>query len=66
MKKSLFIVLALALLSSGCSTIGLVYRNADWYLQHKINGYTSFNSQQQETIHREVYRDAARCGRGGG
>jgi hypothetical protein len=54
MKKSLFIILALALLNSGCSTVGLVYRNADWYLQHKINGYTSFNSQQQETIHLEV------------
>jgi hypothetical protein len=54
MKKSLFIVLAFALLSSGCNTVSLVYRNADWYLQHKINGYTSFNSQQKETIRQEV------------
>jgi hypothetical protein len=54
MKKSLFIILALALLNSGCSTIGLVYRNADWYLQHKINDYTSFNSQQQDIIRLEV------------
>jgi hypothetical protein len=54
MKKSLFIVLAFALLNSGCSTVGLVYRNADWYLQHKINGYTSFTAQQKETIHLEV------------
>jgi hypothetical protein len=54
MKKSLFIVLALALLSSGCNTAGLVYRNADVYLQHKINGYTSFNSPQKDTIRREV------------
>src|SRR4030067_621681 len=28
--------------------------NADLYLQHKINGYTSFNARQKETIHREV------------
>jgi hypothetical protein len=54
MKKSLFIILAFALFISGCSTVSLVYRNADWYLQHKINGYTSFNSQQKETIRREV------------
>lgn len=54
MKKSLFIILALALLSSGCSTVGLVYRNADWYLLHKINGYTPFNAGQKETIRREV------------
>jgi hypothetical protein len=54
MKKSLFIILAFALLISGCSTVSLVYRNADWYLQHKINGYTSFTSRQKETIHREV------------
>jgi hypothetical protein len=55
MKKSLFIILAFALLICGCSTIGLVYRNADWYLQHKINGYTSFNARQKETIRQEVF-----------
>src|SRR4030065_2251784 len=54
MKKSLFIILAFALLGSGCSTVSLVYSNADLYLQHKINGYTSFNARQKETIHREV------------
>jgi len=54
MKKSLFIILAFALFNCGCSTIGLVYRNADWYLQHKIYGYTTFNSQQKETIRKEV------------
>jgi len=54
MKKSLFIILAFALLNSGCSTISLVYRNADWYLQHKINGYTTFNARQKETIRHEV------------
>jgi len=59
MKKSLFIVLAfalpaLALLLGGCSTASLVYRNADWYLQHKINGYTSFNAQQKKLIHQDV------------
>ena len=54
MRKSLFIVLAFALLCCGCSTIGLVYRNADWYLQHKINGYTSFNAQQKKLILQDV------------
>ena len=55
MKKSLFIILAFALLGSGCSTVSLVYRNADLYLQHKINGYTSFNARQKETIRHEVF-----------
>jgi hypothetical protein len=54
MKKSLIFFLAIALLISGCSTVSLVYRNADWYLQHKINGYTSFNARQKETIRRKV------------
>lgn len=54
MKKTLFIILAFALLNSGCSTISLAYRNAGWYLQHKINGYTTFNALQKETIRREV------------
>ncbi len=54
MKRSLFVILALALLNSACSTVGLVYRNADWYLLHKINGYTTFNAGQRETIRREV------------
>ena len=54
MKKSLFIVFVLALLIGGCSTVSLVYRNADWYLMHKINDYTSFNSRQKDTIRKEV------------
>jgi len=54
MKKSLLIALAIALLVSGCNTVGLLYRNADLYLQHKINSYTSFNDQQKETIRQEV------------
>lgn len=59
MKKTQFIVLALALLAfalliGGCSTVSLVYRNADWYLQHKINGYTSFNAEQKKLIRRDV------------
>lgn len=54
MKKSLFIVLAFALLGYGCSTASLVYRNADWYLQHKINGYTSFNAQQKNLIRQDI------------
>jgi hypothetical protein len=55
MKKSLFIFLAFALFSSGCNTVNLAYRNADWYLLHKINDYTSFNDGQKETIRREIY-----------
>lgn len=54
MKKSLFIIIAFALFSCGCSTVSLFYRNADWYLQHKIDGYTSFNARQEETIRREI------------
>jgi hypothetical protein len=59
MKTSLFIVLAFvlsasALLLGGCSTVSMIYRNADWYLQHKINGYTSFNAQQKELIRHDV------------
>lgn len=54
MKKSLFIILALVLFICGCSTVSLFYRNADWYLQHKIAGYTSFDTRQKETIRREI------------
>jgi hypothetical protein len=54
MKKSVLIVLAVALFGSGCSTVSLLYRNADWYLQHKIDGYVSFNAGQEATIHREI------------
>ena len=54
MKKSLFIILAFALFISGCSTISLFYRNADWYLIHNIDDYTSFTSLQKESIRKEV------------
>lgn len=54
MKKSLFIIIALALFSGGCSSVDLFYRHADWYLQHKIDGYTSFNARQEETIRRDI------------
>lgn len=54
MKKSLPIILALVLFICGCSTVSLFYRNADWYLQHKIAGYTSFDVRQKETIRREI------------
>lgn len=54
MKKPLFIILVFALLGSGCNTVGLVYRNADLYLAHKIGAYASFNAGQKETIRREV------------
>jgi hypothetical protein len=54
MKKTLFIVLAFALFNCGCSTVSLVYHNADWYLQYKINGYTSFNAEQKKLIRQDV------------
>ena len=54
MKRSLYIIIAFALFNCGCSSVSLFYRNADWYLQHKIDGYTSFNARQEETIHREI------------
>jgi hypothetical protein len=54
MKKTLLIILSFTLLISACSTVSLVYRNADWYLRHKINSYASFNDQQQQSIRREV------------
>jgi len=54
MKRSLFIILVFTLLISGCSTISLFYRNADWYLIHNINDYTSFTSLQKEYIRKEV------------
>jgi len=54
MKKASSIVLAFALFNCGCSTVSLVYHNADWYLQYKINGYTSFNAQQKELIRQDV------------
>jgi Family of unknown function (DUF6279) len=54
MKKTLSIVLAFTLFNCGCSTVNLVYRNADWYLQYKINGYTSFNAEQKKLIRQDV------------
>jgi|GEM_PF-1324608 len=54
MKKSIFIILAFALIGGGCSTASLFYRNADLYLQNKIDDYTTFNARQKETIRREI------------
>lgn len=55
MKKSLFIILAITLLScGGCSRVTIGYNHADWYLRYKINDYTSFNAGQRDEIHREV------------
>ncbi|MCG6932678.1 MAG: DUF6279 family lipoprotein [Gallionella sp.] len=54
MKKSVLIFLAVALFGSGCSTVSLLYRNADWYLQHRIDGYVSFNAGQEATIRRDI------------
>jgi hypothetical protein len=54
MKRSLFVIIAFAFFGCGCSSVTLLYRNADWYLQHKIDGYATFNARQEETIHREI------------
>jgi hypothetical protein len=54
MKKNLISVIAIAALISGCSTVSLFYRNADWYLQHRIESYTTFNAQQNELIRKDV------------
>jgi len=54
MKKTIFIILAIIFCMGGCSTANLVYRNADLYLQHKINSYASFNPDQRASIEREV------------
>jgi hypothetical protein len=54
MKRSLFVIIAFAFFNCGCSSASLLYRNADWYLQHKIDGYTTFNAPQEEAIHREI------------
>lgn len=54
MKRSLFVIIAFAFFNCGCSSVSLLYRNADWYLQHKIDGYTTFNAPQEEAIHREI------------
>jgi hypothetical protein len=53
MKKALFIILAFALLS-GCNTVNMAYRNADWYLEHRINEYATFNDRQKEIIRQDV------------
>jgi len=54
MKKTLSIILVFALFNCGCSTVGLFYRNADWYLQHRIEDYTTFTSPQKETIRKDI------------
>jgi len=54
MKRTLFMLLAFALLASGCNTVNLAYRNADWYLQHKFGNYATFDDGQEAAIRREV------------
>jgi len=54
MNKSSILALLLALFICGCNTVSLFYRNADWYLQHKIYGYTSFDDRQKALIRQDV------------
>lgn len=52
--KAILIVLALALLSSGCSRVTFGYNHGAWLLRYWINGYTSFNPGQKEEIRHDV------------
>lgn len=55
LKKSLFMILALALLSlGGCSRVTLGYNYADWLLRYWITDYTSFTPAQRDDIHLAV------------
>lgn len=54
MKRTLFMLLAFALLAAGCNTVNLAYRNADWYLQHRIGDYATFDDSQEAAIRLDV------------
>lgn len=52
LKKSLLVVLVLALLAlGGCSRVTLGYNYADWLLRYWITDYTSFTAAQRDEIH---------------
>lgn len=55
MQKTLFIILAIVLLSlGGCSLVSIGYNHADLYLRYKVSDYASFNTLQKEEIRREI------------
>ncbi len=55
LRRYAFITLVpIVLACSGCSTVTFGYNHGDWLLRYWINGYTSFNEQQREEIHRDV------------
>lgn len=54
MKRTLLTLLAFALLASGCNTVNLAYRNADWYLQHRLGDYATFDDSQEAAIRLHV------------
>jgi len=54
MKTKLIFVIAILLSLSGCGIISIGYNYAEVYLRYSINGYTSFNDAQKETIKQEV------------
>lgn len=55
MQKTLFIILAIVLLSlGGCSLVSIGYNHADLYLRYKVSDYVSFNTLQKEEIRREI------------
>lgn len=45
--KNLLLLLCLSVLLSACSRINLAYRNLDWLLPWRLNGYLNLDSQQQ-------------------
>lgn len=55
LKKSLLMILALALFNlGGCSRVTLGYNYADWLLRFWITDYTSFTAAQKDEIHLAV------------
>lgn len=45
--KSLLLLIALSLLVTACSRVGLAYRNLDWLIPWRLDDYLSLNREQQ-------------------
>ena len=46
MRKPLLLLLAITLLLSACSRVGLAYRNLDWLIPWKLSDYVTLSSEQ--------------------
>jgi len=46
MRKPLLLLLAITLLLSACSRVGLAYRNLDWLIPWKLGDYVALTSEQ--------------------